>query len=317
MAVERPAKQALRQQWLEQVRTVMGGATDKQCLYLTLPGALGRDIEVLAEDGIVRRTETGAIDERDQHLVVAIESNDAAILELQHRFPGLRVLQDDLRNLLHSDSMLAWPAKNIRNYFRALVINLDLNQCLDSVGPGDAPEFPVLRLIEKIAAIHDEGGTSEWTLCLTLHGEVHWAPTLSKRIQSFLHENISRSGEFAAACSAVLGADLFAQIVGDKALDIASLTQDDQQRVLLSLVPKRIVADHFRKWRINVALSCMYGHDEPAFAPMVSWIFTFTRSADGISEPDRTYRELVAQALANVSALSADGNFTRLVESAS
>lgn len=80
----RPEKAIVRSLWLEKVRSYrITYPADTVPLYLTLSGAEGRDIELLAAEGIIRRTEVGAIVEDDQQLVVAIESNTAAVLRLQ------------------------------------------------------------------------------------------------------------------------------------------------------------------------------------------------------------------------------------------
>jgi hypothetical protein len=128
MDEERPEKAIVRSFWLKTVLAYRATyPNDAVPLYLTLSGAEGRDIEALADAGVIRRTEVGGIVAEDQQLVVAIESNAAAVLQLDRKFPGMKILEQPFENLVRSTTLLSWPQGEHIRLCQARVINLDLN----------------------------------------------------------------------------------------------------------------------------------------------------------------------------------------------
>src|SRR5438128_8562239 len=167
MAAERPEKATMRSLWVEEVcRADSAGATDRVPLYVTLPGAHGRDIQALVDRGVLALSETGAVGDIADMRVVAIERSANALVELGKRFPGLKILDQSLEALLHSTGSFKWPRGEHHQLFRAQVINLDLDEPLKAPTQEGQLSFPSLALIRKDATIHADTPCVEWTLCL-------------------------------------------------------------------------------------------------------------------------------------------------------
>src|SRR5437016_1292392 len=130
MDEERPEKQAMRQFWIAEVVAAHETQPDASPLYTTLPGARGRELELLEERGVIVRTETGAIETPYLGKVFAIESERGAIAELQSRFPGLKILRESIENILKVTTPLRWPEGEPLEACRAPLLNLDLNTSL-------------------------------------------------------------------------------------------------------------------------------------------------------------------------------------------
>ena len=137
MAADRPEKSTMRGLWVEEVQRLAGGDTDVP-LYLTMPGARGGDIQALIDAGIIDLTETNAVADPEKTRLVAVENSPQAIVELQRHFPGLKILQEPIESLLHSDKLTAWPEGEHKKFFRARVVNFDLavlSRGLHQTGP--------------------------------------------------------------------------------------------------------------------------------------------------------------------------------------
>src|SRR5215831_7727151 len=98
MAEERPAKNHVRGIWVEEVRQQKAMSSAERLYYLTLAGRSGLDIKLLIEAKVIATTESGAISDTDNRRVVAVEKDSPAVLEIQRRFPGLKVLEGDIFN---------------------------------------------------------------------------------------------------------------------------------------------------------------------------------------------------------------------------
>src|SRR5262245_37762567 len=85
MVEGRPAKQAMRNLWLDIAKECNQTTPDTIPLYLTLSGAEGHDIQRLIDEGILELTETRSVATGHQSKVVAIEHNPLAVLHLQKK----------------------------------------------------------------------------------------------------------------------------------------------------------------------------------------------------------------------------------------
>jgi len=227
MAGERVEKGVIRNLWAETVVSSKTARADVP-LYLTLSGADGKDISLLAEKGIIRRTEVGAIAPGDENKVVAVENNAMAVLDLQRKFPGLRIYEEPIQNLWSQDGPFAWPKGTNRQYCRAVVVNLDLNKPLLAVLKNGQLEFPILEGVRKLSQLHAVNPRLNWSLCLTLHGEIVWSKDIGLMIQHFLSENFAREKRFADSCRSVFGDELYENIDSASVKDLSKLeSQED------------------------------------------------------------------------------------------
>lgn len=308
MSEERPEKLTMREHWIERVISArQGRRVGKEPIYLTLAGAEGREIDLLVESEFLHLAESGAIDTADLGLVVAVESSPDAELELRNRYPGLTVLQENIGNILRSESLTAWPSGEHRHYCRAHCINLDLNSPLAATSESGQLRFPIVDWIRKFATLHAEPPRLDWSLFLTLHGEILWEAQDSEAAQRFLAENFSLEGEFASACRELFGEDLFGSIEGGDA-NLGELTRDQQQRVLMAFVPKKIAqVAHVDGWLIKTDLNLRYGGLGHR-APMVTWILRFLWDPRSGSEPNVVYRESLVEILASAGRIAEDGS---------
>lgn len=299
MAAERPEKTTMRSLWVEEVcRADSTAAPARVPLYLTLAGAQGRDIQALVDRGVLELTETGAVENVADVRVVAIERSANALVELAKRFPGLKIIDQSLDALLHSTGALTWPRGEHHQLFRAQVINLDLEEPLKARTQEGQLSFPSLALIRKVATIHAAEPCVEWTLCLTLHGEVAWTQEQDTLACRFLAENFARDEQFAADARAALGNDLYEAIATTPAsAKVRSRSRAEQQRVLCALVPKRIAYEaHALGWKVTTTENLRYGGSGQR-APMATWIMRFEWDPRASAEPDTVYREALALTL--------------------
>lgn len=313
MAAQRPEKLAVRELWVREVRRADSETPDCAIpLYLTLPGRQGGDLRALVDAGIIGLTETGAIAATDPIRIVAVESSTDAILELNQTFPGLKILEQRLEDLLQATSDLAWPSKENRRWFRAQVVNFDLNKSLHAEVRQGQLVFPLLRMVEKVARLHAQEPCVDWTLCLTLHGELAWKDDADALVCRFLANNFQIEPEFSAQAKAVLGADIHDAICNTPSrAKLHKRSIDDQQNVLTVLVPKRIAHEsHQQGWHVATIENLRYGGSQGR-APMVTWILRFTWDERASTEPSLIYREALQLALRNQGYIDVNGRVLR------
>jgi hypothetical protein len=311
MDEDRPEKGTMRELWADHVEqyAALGGGHPWP-LYLTLSGALGRDIEVLIARGIISRTETGAISTDDEEKIVAVESSPNAVFVLQKRFPGLRILQQAIENVLHSTNPVTWPTGTHAQYCRAFVINLDLNSPLVCEMNNDGLLIPVVALAQKLAQLHAVRPRIDWTLCLTLHGEITWNAAIGHGMQEFLAENCEVEPDFAEGCRALLGEDLYHSAVELRQTDLAALPIAGQQRILMAIVPKKIAqAVHAQGWRVTTVRNIRYGGTRNT-APIVSWILQFSWDTRAATRPAAVYRDALRTVLTAVGQIAENGTIS-------
>lgn len=308
MAEDRPEKGTVRNLWADEIERVRDrSGPGLEPLFLTLCGAATFDIDVLLERGIVEVTEVGGIATKDARAVVAVESNQDAVVEIVRKYPGLKVLDKPIRDILQSESELAWPARETRVFCRAGVVNLDLDESLQASVAGGQITFPVLEWIRKFAVLHAQPPRFDWSLCLTLHGEISWEDPVAQAMQAFLAENFGESSAFADGCRDLFGETMYGRIEA-KELDFATLNRPQQQKLLMALVPKRISHLTARGgWLVRTTRNLRYG-GHGKYAPMVTWIMEFISDERASAQPLETYRESLDSVLASAGAILADGN---------
>lgn len=308
MGENRPEKERMRQLWVDAVGAARGDETGPP-LYLTLPGAKGLDIQRLIDAGLVQLAENGALASDDIWKVVAVERNNAAYLELKRQLQGLRVLKQDISEILASTGPLTWPRGERERWCRAHVVNLDLNSSLRCErDPGGVPVFPTVQLVWKLAQLHRKQPALDWVLCLTLAAQIEWTHEDCGMVQQFLRENFEREDQFATCSHALLGDRLFDALMGDALVDMTRLSGEEQQALLMVFVPKKIVAEtHVLGWKITTTHNLRYGGHRRS-QRMVSWLMQFEREPRVASEPRAVYSESLAVALVRAGAVAPDGS---------
>ncbi len=313
MAEERPEKRTVREIWVDEVRRIeASGEREDVPLYLTLPGEFGLDIKALIDAGVVELTETQAVANPESLRLVALESSPITYVRFRQRFPGVMAIQNDLKSLLQGESLFAWPGKDKRAPFRARVVNLDLDCALEATVESGQLAFPTLALVRKLALLHAEPDPVDWTLCLTLHGELNWDAAGDKKACSFLATNFAREATFAEHARATLGEELFGRIKDDpKHLGASGLSPSQQQLVMMVIVPKQIAFDaHKFGWSVETTENLRYG-GSGSRAPMVTWVLRFRWDVRATTHPDALYSEALAAALARRGFITAKGELKR------
>ncbi len=310
MAENRPEKKAVRNLWLEEVRAIAqqnpGG---NEPWYLSLPGSEGLDIQMLIEDGLISLTEVNSIAEKDQGKVVAVESSNRAVAALQRKFVGLQIREVDFRSLIRAEGVFRWPEGDDEKFCRARVVNLDLNCPLEADIDDRNVTFRVLAWIEKLCHIHAKPPRLDWTLCLTLHGEIAWPEDANRYAQKFLRENLGREPFFDEGCRAFFGADLYEATTGEIAANFNDFDRTEQQKIVMVLVPKiisRLV--HDKGWRVRTERNLRYGTGQ--HAPMVTWIVKFTWDQEALAEPDANYCEALRNIFSGAGVVTGEGEIT-------
>jgi hypothetical protein len=251
-----------------------------------------------------------SIAEADAKKVVAAENSPMAALELVRRFPGLKIVEQSIENLIHSDNPTAWPTGEHVELCRAYVVNLDLNESLLGKLEGGRLTFPVLIWVSKIAQLHAQDPHLSWILCLTLHGEVHWSEQVASLVHKFLNENFSLEPEYAKGAQEHLGPDLYGAISRGQPIDWGSRGARDQQAVLMALVPKQIAQlVHAQGWLVRTLRNLMYGGTDGR-APMVSWIIQFDWEPRATNTPSAAYRECLRHVFTGKGTIEEDGRIS-------
>jgi hypothetical protein len=298
MAEERREKHAIRLLWLEEVAQASRAVPDpSEPLYLTLPGAEGRDIQLIVESGLVNLTEVGSIADADKDKIIAVENSNDAILTLQKRFAGLNIKEAPFQSLIRGDGLFTWPMGRDERYCRASVVNLDMNTPLVARIDDGNVVFPVLSWIRKLCQIHGRPPRKEWVLCLTLHADIPWQPEAQGWATNFLRENLAREPTFATRL------EVLREGQGPSYSDLPG---DEKQKVLMALVPKTIAhLVHIDGWRVSTKWNLRYGGGPHAH--MVTWGIKLDSPDYALAAPDALYRDSLRGVLASAGAVSSNG----------
>lgn len=307
MGQGRADKHTVRMFWLEEARDYTNRyPEDEEPLYLTLSGAEGLDVQLLTEHGLINLTETGAIATEDEGKIIAVESSAQAVLHLQKRHKGLKILQKDFQSLVRGNEYFSWPEGEERRYCRARIVNLDLNSELQAKQQKEYIDFPIIAWIDKVAALHTAAPTRDWSLCLTLHAEINWNNEVCNFAQEFLRDNFRSESDFAKSCQNLFGEDLYKDIDSKTSVDFAVLSLEAQQQVLRVIVPK-LIAKRIQNqgWRMVTKRNLRYGGEETA--PMSTWIMRFTWDTRAVSAPSIAHRDALTGIFHFVGSIRDDG----------
>jgi hypothetical protein len=313
MAEERPEKQVVRALWVNKVKAVARQHPDSEVpWYLTLSGGEGFDIELIISEGLISLTEVNSIVEKDQRKIVAVERNNRAVVNLQRKFIGLWIKQVDFGNLIRGERQFRWPEGEDIKVCRARVVNLDINSPLRARRDDGQIVFPVLEWIRKLCQIHARPPSTDWTLCLTLHGELMWPEGVNQYTRDFLSENLQREPLFAESCREFFGENLFDLVTRDDSPDFTGWDRADQQKLIMVMVPKiisRLV--HNDGWRVQTEYNLRYGEMEEDQAPMVAWIIEFTWDENATATPDTLYRAALCDILSGAGEVTVNGEILK------
>ena len=262
---------------------------------------------LLIKQGLLELTESGAVAADQQFRVVCIERDGMAVAELNRQFPGMKIVEGTVEDLLAWQSQFTWPSTRDRRLFRARVVNLDLDNALVARRAGELMVFPVIEVIRKLLELHATPRRLQWTLCLTLHGEIPWPGEVAESAQAFMRENLNRDVEFRAHAASALTQEFVERLLAASTIDFRDLHREEQQRFLMVFVPKKIaqVVQNLG-WRLVTKHNFRYG--TPPNAPMAAWILEFIPAASLISTPDTGYREALRDIFSNFTQIASDGS---------
>jgi hypothetical protein len=316
MSEERPEKQAVRKLWMAKAKEYDETISAKdELLYLTLCGEEPRELELLAQQGIIKMTETGAISDEHSHRVAVIESNPLAIAKLMSQIPGIKIYPEPLKDLLRGDNMIRFPDGDHEAAFKARIINLDLNGILLAIDNNGELYFPIMKSIKKIGMIHAGSPIKKWALFLTLHGEINWNNQACKVIQDFLSSNFKAVLSFGESSKTILGEDLYEKILENELVEFSKLSREKQQLVLNISVPKMIANELIDQgWRIETSQNLRYGRKEAASAPMVTWIFEFKKDTRSSVNSAARYHDNLISITTNAGQIDGEGEIISYAE---
>jgi hypothetical protein len=300
MQNERPEKTVVRELWCEKAKEYRDNHPDDDgLLYLTLSGAEGRDIRLLIERGILDVTEVGSLSPKAQQQIVAVENSPLAVSALQSHFPGLKIVRDQFQSLVRGQSAVRYPQGSDQDVCRARVVNLDLNAALTADTNDNGIAFPILSWIVKIAQLHLTRPRRDWSLLLTLPGEIVWNDEVCASVQHFLRDNFDSSPDFRGHAKALLGEQFFEEIASDESCRFSQRSLQEQQKVLMSFVPKKIVQlVHGQQWRVETCMNLHYGDGQGA-APMVTWVIDFIWDSKLANKPNQLYQTCISSVLSS------------------
>jgi hypothetical protein len=305
MAEVRPAKLVVRRKWIRVCRDWRSRSTHEP-LYVTLPGSDGHDIEMLIAEGLLPVLENDAIDDKAAGLVVAVEKDVRAAGALRARFPGLKVVPRDITTELRIQRPISDLSREVKQYGRGLVINLDFTAPLTV---SDDEKYPLLELVGRLGDLHRYPTVQDWTLLLTLNaGTQVWPVAACIRHARTLQEMIRDSSALESWWQKY-GRELSPVVAGTELYRVWTVEQ--QQYLVLALVPLlllgRLTATH---WNPTVRWAAAYGERDRHQAPMVTWIIDVTYDPQACAEPIGQRREFVEPLSRVVGKL--DGNGTWL-----
>lgn len=293
MSSKRRPKESVRELWLNEIEATNKQYSDtKYPLYLTLPGAEGYDIEMLIDSGIIRITETKSINEKDIKKIVAVESNNKAVLNLQKKFPGLRIEEQNLQNILRGDGLEAWPKGDEKDIFCAHIVNLDFDGSIKCDEKNGTIIFKELEWIYKICLLRSNIGIKKWKLFLTFNaGTKNWKVEVLNYIKNFLHENIKEEEKFSNECKNLFGEEMFSTFNSENKVTRNKFTFIELQKIYMIFVPKFLSNKlHVNGWKLKTKINLYYGGNSGT-APMVTWIIDFHYDAKKLPTPKKIYRE--------------------------
>lgn len=312
MAEERLEKATIREIWLKFIQSVpQKNANQDHPLYVTLSGAEGKDIEGLVHHGILKKTENGAISADDEWKVVAIEKNGPAATKLRKKFPGLKVIHDDVLELIGGTSETSFPEdrSDDSKLWLADVINLDYNSTFSGSIQNGRGLFSVAQTLKKIATIQHQYGKQSWCLLVTLNATLNLEDDCWGEIQRILNDNFNSVEEFREAFSKLVPLSADSEINSDILEEIKG-NCDLQQKLLMAFLPK-IFAQKIRdyRWKFDVEHALVYGDNSYRQARMASWIICLKKPESPITD-EACYQKNVKDIMKNCSKIESTGCLT-------
>lgn len=283
---ELPEKKLLRNKWVDAVKEAekYHSGNDKYPLYVTLSGPEGKDIELLIKNNIIKITENGAINSDDQWKVVAIEKNGPKATELRNKFPGLKVKDSSVFDLLN-DNCNANEKLNNSFLWGASVINLDYNSRLEGIIENDRCSFDVIITLKKISEFQLSFESKYWCVLLTLNANLVLDDIFWNEIIKTLKNNRYFNSEF---CNEVDKSEYFKNIDDIYYSSVSKIKDCDklQQKFVLNLVPNLFsqkIKEHC--WEFSVIKAFSYGNNTSGRSRMASWILCLKqKSEDGLQK---------------------------------
>lgn len=309
MAINRPEKIKIREEWGNIALTELSMLSGKhRPLYVTLSGAEGKDIEVLIQNGVLKRTENGAISSDDQWKVIAIEKNGPAASELRSKYPGLDIRNDDVINLIHGCSETSFPNRGDDNFnlWTAQIINLDYNSRFEGKLENGRGLYEIAQTLKKISAIQHEMKNSRWSILLTLNANIELTQSCWSEVKQTLNDNLTSVDKFKEDFSKILPLDAGGRVNCDLLCKIKT-DATLQQKLIVALVPKffmQKIRDH--RWEVSEIKSFVYGNNTSGRARMSSWVITLQKP-DQVKSDDQCYSENVSKILSNCFQIQDDG----------
>jgi len=281
--------------------------------YATLAGGNAEDIKLMRDRGMLGAAPNGAIPDEDEKTVVVIESGLNNVAKVRRDWPGLNVIHSTVQSLVGgAEDPVSFPHRKNRAAVSARFINLDFNSSLSLDFVNGAFAHPQLEIVRKLAGIQRaQNGASPWTLFLTLQGEIRWTSATQVQVLSYLNDNRVESTAFKEVSDRYLSQPT-RQLVetGLGSNDLEHLPRPDQQRLICTLVPKRIaLAAATLGWRVHTRANWQYGGANGA-APMCTWIFEFEYDTRSDRNPNAVYLDSLATILDEGGVIKDDGSFS-------
>lgn len=309
MNSKRPQKQSVRKMWLDEIKDIDKKYSDSEYpLYLTLPGAEGYDIQMLIDQGLINLTESKSISEKHLKKIIAVESSNKAILNLQKKFPGLRIEKQNLQNILKGSGLESWPKGKEKNIFCSHIVNLDFDSSIKYDYKNGAITFKELEWIYKICLIRSNKGLKKWKLFLTFNASIsNWDENVFNYIKNFIHENIKNEKEFSDQCKVLFGEKLFYVFNSENKIEDYEFNHEDCQKILMIFVPKFLSNKlHINGWTLKTKINLYYGGLSET-APMVTWIINFNYDEKKLSTPKLIYKESILSIFDKVGYIDKNG----------
>jgi len=319
MADARPAKQAIRDEWMEVLDEYAPVAPQGETLYATLCGGAGTDVRLLIERGHVAVEENGAIAVTKFPRVIAVEKDPIEAGLLKNAIPGLQVIASSVEDILIAQNEIRYPVGLHLEVPRAHVLNLDFNGNLEfRVDKGKGLVCTTIDLVRKAAMAHAAPPLRQpWALFLTVRGTADWPESVDGHIASALRVARQTSPGFAQSTLQIEDEFLsgFDESLGPP---LSSLAATTQQRVIIAYVAYRVlqVASAIG-WRATCKRARFYGGESgQGTAPMCTWMFDFHWSNDAHSGNPSVLETTLETALSAAAYVDANGVLRGFDESA-
>lgn len=310
--MERPAKATIRSLWMDRLGQAKADWDGSGYLYLTLCGAEGRDIQAALEAGIIGKNEVGGISNTDLGTCVAVEREPEAVLRLQSRHPGLRILEQPVENIVSGESPMAWPVAGQREVSRSKVLNIDLNSSFPSKIKDGQVRFPIALWLHKLMRMHAVSPPIDWTLYLTLNASLGWDDATWQHVLRVLSQNMTSHPDFNAGMHATCQIDLATEIENGTCI-MSDLDYVGSQNILMAFVPKALCQDLPDGWTMEVLQNIRYGGESSDVAPMVSLVVDFCRDSSVLGLRDVGYRKSVSSIFTSTRVIDSGGSISACV----